>query len=200
MRINAAATADLAQAVDCLADAFAEDPITGFLLQTGPGYRGRVTQFFSLLMGARLALHMPVLVASDGADTVGAAMGYATAPPAWPPDWAQAWDRFERAVPGLPDRMSVYDEVARRGMPTSPHYYLGVIGVDPARQGQGIGRELLAAFCALSDADGLSGGVYLETANPANVRFYERAGFEETARGALGSQTLWCMFRPRRQG
>jgi len=37
-------------------------------------------------------------------------------------------------------------------------------------------------------------GVYLETANPLNVRFYERVGFEVTGRGRLGTGTLWCMF------
>ena len=75
-----------------------------------------------------------------------------------------------------------------------PHHYLGVIGLDPALHGRGFGVQLLQAFCNQSAADPLSGGVYLETANPANVRFYARAGFEETGRGRLGDATLWCMF------
>ena len=61
-----AVPADLEDAVACLVTAFAEDPITGFLLQTGPHYphyRERVTRFFSLLMRALIALKMPVLVA-----------------------------------------------------------------------------------------------------------------------------------------
>lgn len=141
---------------------------------------------------------MPVLVARDAAGICGAAMGYDTAPPAWPQDLAQAWDRFEAYVPGLAERMAVYDAIAEKGKPAVPHYYLGVLGVDPARHGLGIGKQLLTAFCERADADPLSGGVYLETANPANVRFYERAGFVETGRGPMGSATLWCMFRPRR--
>lgn len=195
MRITAASTSDQAHAVGCLAAAFADDPITGFLLGAAPGYRARVTQFFSLLMGARLALDMPVLLARDTAGAIrGAAMGYTTAPPPWPTSFADGWDRFEQAIPGLADRMARYDEIAEKSKPAVPHYYLGVIGVDPAVHGLGTGAHLLEAFCALSVADPLSRGVYLETANPSNLRFYERAGFAETGRGSLGSATLWCMF------
>lgn len=200
MQIAPAAPSDLEPAVTCLAEAFAEDPITGFLLQAGPGYRDRVTQFFSLLMRARIALGMPVLVASDGTRVHGATMGYTTARPVWPSAVTADWDRFENATPGLTDRMARYDEIADQYKPSAPHYYLGVIGVDPAMHGLGLGTRLLQSFCDLSAGDPLSSGVYLETANPSNVRFYERAGFAETGRGSLGGATLWCMFlahRPR---
>jgi len=90
--------------------------------------------------------------------------------------------------------MAVYDEIADKTMPTAPHYYLGVIGVDPAWHGQGVGARLINAFCDLSAADPLSCGVFLETANPSNVRFYERAGFAVTGQGRLGGATLWCLF------
>ena len=82
MKVTKAAPSDLDEAIDRLATAFAHDPITGFLLQTGPGYRERVTQFFSMLMRARIALNMPVLVARDTAGIHGAAMGYTTVSPA----------------------------------------------------------------------------------------------------------------------
>lgn len=196
MNITTAAPADLDEAVSCLATAFARDPITGFLLQIGPGYRERVTQFFSLLMRARIALGMPVFLARDAAGIHGAVMGYTTVHPAWPPDIAADWDRFEKGIPGFADRMAIYDGVAAGARPAVPHYYLGVIGTDPNLQGRGIGTRLLEAFCDVSAGDPLSGGVYLETAQESNLRFYERAGFAETGRGRLGSATLWCMYRP----
>lgn len=195
MRITAAVQSDLEQAVACLASAFTQDPITGFLLQPGADYHGRVTHFFSLLMRARLALEMPVLVARASSGIHGAAMGYSTAPPAWPIDLAEEWTLFEKAVPGLGDRMAAYDEIAERSKPATPHYYLGVIGVDPYMHRLGIGNELLTSFCDMSEADPLSNGIYLETAKSSNVPFYERAGFVETGRGRLGNDTLWCMFR-----
>ena len=194
MQITAAASSDLEQAVERLTKAFADDPITGFLLQTGPRYQERVTWFFTLLMGARLALDMPVLIARDAAGIHGAAMGYTTARPEWPKRFADEWGRFEHAIPGLNERMALYDEIADNSKPAVPHYYLGVLGLDPALHGRGIGMQLLKAFCERSAADPLSAGVYLETANPANVGFYERAGFEQTGRGSLGDATLWCMF------
>lgn len=191
---TAAVPADLDAALACLADAFAEDPLTGFLLESGPHYRGRVTQFFSLLMRARLALHMPVLVLRDATGIHGAAMGYSTKPPAWPDELAEEWERFEKTTPGLTERIAVYDGISAKLKPAAPHYYLGVIGIDPRSHGRGLGLQLIQAFCELSARDPLSAGVYLETANPSNVRFYERAGFAETGRGNLGRETLWCMF------
>lgn len=198
MAIADATPSDLTEAVGQLTRAFAQDRITGFLLQNDPGYDERLTQFFSLLMRARLALEMPVLVARDGGRIQGAAMGYKTTCPEWPTDLAEDWDRFEKAVPGLADRMAVYDQIAEKGKPSLPHYYLGVIGVDPGLRGRGIGMQLLKAFCERSATDRLSSGVYLETAQPSNVGFYERAGFVETGRGMLGAGTLWCMYRPHR--
>lgn len=197
MKIATATHADLDESVGCLAEAFARDPITGFLLQTGPGYRERVTRFFSLLMRARIALGMPVIVARSVDGIHGAAMGYATTHPEWPVDLSEEWNRFEKAIPGMTERMAVYEEIAAKFKPAAPHYYLGVIGVDPRLHGRGFGKQLLDAFCDLSANDELSSGVYLETAQESNVGFYERCGFAEVGRGSLGNATLWCMYRPR---
>jgi ribosomal protein S18 acetylase RimI-like enzyme len=198
MTISTAILSDHDESIERLAEAFAQDPITGFLLRADPGYRERVANFFSLLMRARIALGMPVLVARSADGVHGAVMGYATVHPDWPADLSEEWDRFEKSIPGMTDRMAVYEGIAAKFKPAVPHYYLGVIGVDPRLQGRGLGKQLLDAFCALSDDDKLSGGVYLETAQQSNVGFYERCGFEEVGRGSLGSATLWCMYRPRR--
>jgi ribosomal protein S18 acetylase RimI-like enzyme len=194
MKIAAITPSDIDETLACLAPAFAQDPITGFLLGTGPGYRERVTQFFSLLMRARIALDMPVIVARNAGGIQGAAMGYTTLEPEWPADLAEQWDRFEKSTPGMTESIAAYDEIATRFKPATPHYYLGVIGVDPILHGTGIGMQLLKSFCELSANDPLSSGVFLETANPSNVRFYERAGFMEVGRGSMGSATLWCMY------
>jgi len=196
LKITAASPSDIDEAVACLATAFAQDPITGFLLQTSQGYRERVTQFFSLLMRARIELKMPVFVARGAHGIDGATMGYSTLRSEWPVGLTDEWVRFEEAIPGLTDRMAIYDEVATKFKPPAPHYYLGVIGTDPTLQGSGIGTQLLKSFCEVSASDPLSSGVYLETAQASNLRFYERAGFRETGRGNLGDATLWCMYLP----
>jgi ribosomal protein S18 acetylase RimI-like enzyme len=193
---TAVSVSELDETVGCLVKAFAQDPITGFLLQPGQGYQERLTQFFSLLMRARIALEMPVVVARGTTGIHGAAMGYATEHPAWPKELTEEWDRFESAIPGLTERMAIYDAIATKGKPPAPHYYLGVIGVHPDMHGRGVGTQLLGSFCDLSRCDPLSSGVYLETAQESNLAFYERAGFAETGRGRLGNATLWCMYRP----
>jgi len=57
-----------------------------------------------------------------------------------------------------------------------PHWYTMVVGVDPAFQGQGLGRALLQPVIDKAKAEGVP--VYLETAQPANVSFYKKIGFD----------------------
>ena len=196
MRIVRAGAQDVEATVRSLVAAFAEDPLTGYLMQPGEGYEDRLAQFFSLLMRARLALDAPVLVAKPNEVARGVAMGYATGRPAWPEALAEAWRRFERSLPDMVDRMAAYDEIAARFAPEAPHYYLGVLGLDPSLHGQGVGGRLLREFCAVSAADPRSHGVYLETAKPSNVPYYERAGFVQTGDATLGNIRLWCLYLP----
>ncbi len=56
------------------------------------------------------------------------------------------------------------------------HWYVAVVGVNPARQRQGIGRELFATIFA--EADRTSTPVYLDTAQPLNRAFFESVGLE----------------------
>lgn len=194
MEVTSATAEDLDPAMRCLAAAFAADPITRFLLGGEPGYADRLQRFFSLLMRARIALSSPVLIARGVDGVLGVAMGNAANPPPWPAHFEAEWSSLASMAPGFDDRASRYEHVAELYKPLVPHYYLGVIGARPALQGRGIGKRLIRSFCELSAADQGSGGVYLETANPANVGFYERAGFEVTGEGRLGDASLWCMF------
>lgn len=56
-----------------------------------------------------------------------------------------------------------------------PHWYVMVVGVAPAFQGQGLGRALLQAKLDRAAVDGVP--CYLETTQPTNVTFYQRLGF-----------------------
>ena len=81
-----------------------------------------------------------------------------------------------------------------------PHWYLMILGVEPARQGQGVGSALLAPMLARSDADSLP--CYLETAKERNLPFYRRHGFEVRAQDAIpgGGPRVWMMVREPRRG
>jgi GNAT superfamily N-acetyltransferase len=61
-------------------------------------------------------------------------------------------------------------------------WYLSIVAVDPAAQGQGLGRRLLEP--TLAEADRVSATCYLETFSPRNSSFYDRLGFATEARFA----------------
>jgi GNAT superfamily N-acetyltransferase len=65
-------------------------------------------------------------------------------------------------------------------MAGSGAWYLSIVAVDPALQGQGLGRKLLEP--TLGEADGVGATCYLETFSPRNLSFYERLGFATKAR------------------
>lgn len=195
MQIAPAQATDVEEATDCLVSAFARDPLIDYFLFGLPEPRDEARRtFFSLLLRARLAMAAPVLVARDGGRLVGAAMGYGANRPDWPEALERAWEAFEAGVPGMNERSEHYAAIKKAGLPPAPHYYLGVLGVAPGRQGQGLGQALLESFCALSAADPASAGVYLETATPANLPLYRRAGFTPTHSAPLGMGMLWCMY------
>ena len=60
--------------------------------------------------------------------------------------------------------------------PSEPHWYLPLIGVDPALYGKGYGSALMKH--ALIQCDRAKKLAYLESSNPKNITLYERHGFE----------------------
>jgi ribosomal protein S18 acetylase RimI-like enzyme len=66
-----------------------------------------------------------------------------------------------------------------------PHWYLPLIGVDPAHEGKGYGSALLKHVLVNCDRNGQV--AYLESTSPESVRLYERHGFEVLAEIQVGS-------------
>ncbi len=106
---------------------------------------------------------------------------------------------FARAIP--PERLetgALVGEAMDQHHPQEPHWYLPLIGVDPARQGRGLGSALLKHALTRCDAEGVP--AYLESSNPKNVPLYERYGFEVT--GSIKPRDfpgLTPMLRPARR-
>lgn len=100
----------------------------------------------------------------------------------------EAAARFERVFEAI-------DDALERASP-EPVWYLGVLGVDPAWQGRGLGSRLMQPILERADAEGLA--VTLETGQPRNLPLYRRHGFEVTAElppVASGAPVVWTMKR-----
>lgn len=94
---------------------------------------------------------------------------------------ALGWEKLERGHPRKP-----------------PHFYLAVLGTEPAAQGRGLGSAVLGAVLEQCDSDQV--GAYLESSKERNIDFYARHGFRvlEEIRLLRGPR-MWSMWRdPRR--
>lgn len=78
-------------------------------------------------------------------------------------------------------------------LPHTPHWHIGILGVDPTKQGQGFGTRLMEPVLQKASALGIA--TYLETSNPKNLIFYQRLGFHvlEEIVAIPGAPPLWRM-------
>jgi ribosomal protein S18 acetylase RimI-like enzyme len=98
-------------------------------------------------------------------------------PPGVQPDETALMAHFQRTVPEQDQDtlFAVFEQMAHYH-PDEPHWYLPLIGVDPAQQGKGYGSALLVHALRLCDENGKP--AYLESSNPKNIPLYRRHGFE----------------------
>ena len=72
--------------------------------------------------------------------------------------------------------------------PKEPHWYLPLIGTDPAKQGNGHGSALLLHALAICDREKLP--AYLEASSPRNIPLYRRHGFESLGSIQVGNSPV----------
>ena len=77
-----------------------------------------------------------------------------------------------------------------------PHFYVRMIGVRTARQGQGIGSALMQPTLQRADSAGLA--TYIEASTQRSAALYERLGFVHMDALELpnGGPPVWLMRRP----
>ena len=176
-----------------LAEAFLDDPVACWPLPDGvDDLPDRLRSMFTWAYEPLCDLDM-VRETADGAGVV-----------VWiPPGGADALIASDRAVRQRLATLT-FDDAARYGvlwewledrLPDEPHWLLDAIGVDPRRQGEGIGGAMVAWGVTRADRDGVP--AVLETGRERTVRFYERFGFRviEQADAPDGGPTVWFMRR-----
>lgn len=169
--------------------AFAADPMARWSLRDAQTYLAVMPDLIRAFGAA--AYDSDSAYVSD--DFCGAALWL---PPGVEPDM-ETLDRLIRtsADPAiLSDVDAIFGAMAHYH-PEVPHWYLPLIGADPARQGQGIGNALMRHALARCDRDGVA--AYLESSNPRNIPLYQRHGFEILGTIQTGSSpVLTPMLRP----
>jgi ribosomal protein S18 acetylase RimI-like enzyme len=150
--------------------AFAADPASRWLFTEADSFLRNFPKFARALAGPALQSGMGLAMENYAAVALWLAPGDG-------PDEQTLGELIETAVAReKQDDMAAVVEEMGRYHPEGPHWYLPFIGVEPSRQGQGLGSALLGTSLSRCDADGLP--AYLESTNPRNQSLYERHGFQ----------------------
>jgi ribosomal protein S18 acetylase RimI-like enzyme len=103
--------------------------------------------------------------------------------------------RFGRQGAGRLQAYGRFIDNLHRRLAPYPHWYLQIIGIDPAYQGQGFSSRLLRPVLERIDREGMP--CYLDTNADKNVAIYRRFGFEVVSEDKLpGTEvTTFAMLR-----
>jgi ribosomal protein S18 acetylase RimI-like enzyme len=190
--VRKAESPDVRPLAAALARAFEDDPLMRWLLPTSRQQRHLPTLFELALKYS----HLPNHEVYTTAELTGGALW---APPGkWqtrPLSLLPAMPRFIVALgTRIPIAVRTIAKVEQLH-PREPHWYLAVLGTEPAWQGKGVGSALLAPV--LERCDKTETAAYLESSKETNIPFYNRHGFEVTGTIDLprGGPRVWPMWR-----
>jgi ribosomal protein S18 acetylase RimI-like enzyme len=177
--VRALTADDEARAVDTVVLAFAADPVVRWTWSEAHPYLTAMPRFLRAFGGRAFATGG----ALGTSDYAGVALWL---PPGVEPDQDALSDIMLRTVaPSRRDDVFAVIERMATHHPHEPHWYLPLIGVDPAYQGHGYGDALMSAAVARCDRDRVL--AYLESTNPRNIPLYLRHGFEAVATIQVGT-------------
>jgi GNAT superfamily N-acetyltransferase len=187
---------DIRELSRTLARAFYDDPVTTWML---PDDNARPAQLIRLFATMTRRHHL----AGGGVEVACGGPGIGAAALWDPPNRWRHSRREELAM--MPNFIRVFglhsarartvQEFMKQEHPEEPHWYLAVLGSDPAVRGQGFGQALMRSRLDRCDAEYCP--AYLESSKPENVPYYQRFGFTVTREIKLpdGGPTLWAMWR-----
>jgi ribosomal protein S18 acetylase RimI-like enzyme len=190
--VRAATAAEKDAVFAILALAFSNDPATRWTWPEPKAYLEAFPHFAMAFGGVAFDKGTALCVGSAGAAL--------WLPPGTGPDEAALDALMERTAdpataadgPKLMQQMASFH-------PHEPHWFLPLVGVDPAQQSKGVGGALLRHVTDQCDRDGVL--AYLDSSNPRNIPLYLRHGFEIVGRAQCGSSPVITpmLRKPRRR-
>lgn len=192
--VRKATRADLPAVATSLSAAFADDPVMVHVLPEIAA--GRLERLAGMM---RIEAHDGLRHDSVWTNDDGTATAIWKPPGTWKIGGIELLRQTPRTVAILRSRvlvaLGVLNAIERKHPIDPPHWYLAVLGTDPAAQGKGNGSAVLQPVLEHCDREGEP--AYLESSKQHNVPFYERHGFRVTERLDLpkGGPSLWLMWR-----
>lgn len=163
-----ATRADRERVIGSLIAAFTDDPVLRYLFPDEGTYPEHAAAFFGHLFDKRV--HKGTVWAIESGASVAI----------WEPpavaDETQDGSLAEQLPSDVLARVRTYDAAVHATLPSTPFWYLGVLGTHPDYAGRRWGRAVMRAGLSRAGQDGLP--AILETSNRANVEMYRCAGWE----------------------
>lgn len=193
--VQAAAADDVLRLAGVLADAFIHDPVYKWMLPGSLRLKSRLRAMFTAEMEQYVLPLGGRVWTTSGHDGAVCELP----PGAWEmPDSFTGKEAFKwlRAFgTRLPLAIRVQRAMEERHL-REPHFYVRIVGVSTALQGQGIGTALMEPTLQRADAARLP--TYIEASTQRSAALYERLGFVHMDVLELpdGGPPLWLMRRP----
>ena len=168
---------------EVLARAFADSPITMYLVPEGAGadhHDARASSSVACVdaLQARRGVGRHRRRHRGGRRRLAAARRVPARAPAARSASCCTCSRSRRSRPARSSKSLRYLRAVEAVHPKDEHWYLATLGVDPPHQGKGYGGRLLDAVLPRADEGGMP--TYLETDKERNLAFYARHRFAET--------------------
>jgi GNAT superfamily N-acetyltransferase len=178
--IRKATSPDVPRLAKALASAFQADPVITWVFPEEARRRAVLPAFMEFRLRKLALPHDEIWMTAGGA-----------AAAVWipPPGTGQmSLSQRLRLLPPLvrflglrtPTVLGGLNRMEERHPHNPPHWYLFILGTDPAAQGQGLGSALLSDMLARVDANGMP--AYLESSNERNIALYGRHGLRSPGR------------------
>lgn len=190
--VREATPADAAALVEVLARSFTTDPCLSWVFRDEASRTDRLRVLFAGAFEFFSGFAAPWTTDDRDGAALWAPPGAFPLPP--DPDGAETAEVVSPFPDEDADRLATFLDTMGEHHPATEHWYLGILGVDPARQGRGIGSACMRPILERCDAEGVP--AYLESTNGRNVPLYERHGFWVTDVIDLPEgPSIWTMWR-----